>query len=350
MFHLRVHAGPHDRRHCPVSVDLTVDLDGVFTLYQDPGRRPRYVQFESLPSGSRLTWMIERLDAGQVQDFRLVRTPKRRRPSPRIRWKDLENEQIEATLDGAPFCIWRFLRDEPPRLLELRPPGAAGAPLLDQVWLHADLWPISPSHTIVAGQASKVPGAVYGKLTYRCHWLGPRQQRLGEERTQWTVYATPERLRLLDLESQICATTGPIAFAAPSLNGHLHLRLAEPHHQAAADVICTAAGAVGREAIPQLPAGWCAIPGSTGLAAFEHPSNPGSGSIWRLSSDGVLSADPFAAFDRFGPYVPESRLQLAVGEAATFCYRICALSGDPPVRALRSKYLAYAFPPIVEVL
>jgi hypothetical protein len=333
-----------------VSVDLAVDPDDVFTLYQDPGRRPRYLQFESLAAGCRLTWMIERLDAGEVQEFRLVPTPRRRRPSPRVRWKEPENDQVEATLDGAPFCIWRLSADGFPSLRELQRSDAARTPLLDQVWLHADLWPVSHSHTILAGQVSTMPGAVYGRLTYRCHWLGPQQQRLAEERTRWTVYATPERLRLLELEAQIRATTGPVAFAAPSLNGLLHLRLAEPHARPAADVICTAAGAVGREAISGLPSGWCAVPGPTGLAALEHPSNPGSGSIWRLSSDGVLSADPFAAFDRFEPFVSQARLQIAAGEAATFRYRICALLSDPPVGAWRLHYLGYALPPIVEVL
>jgi hypothetical protein len=349
MLHLRVHAGPHDRRHCPVSADVDVNAREAFTLYQEPGKRPRHAQLEALAKGSRLTWIVGRLDAGQTRDFRLVRSPKRRRPSPRVRWRDLGEQQVQALLDGKPLADWQLAGRDFPGLTSLHAPGGEGH-LLEGLWIEANLTPQRHQRSEFVETKEQAPGAVFGRLTFRCRWLGPSAARLAEERAQFTVFATPAHLRLVDVETSLHATTGPVKFAAGLGIGLLRLKLGERLRAVASETIVSAAGAIGGMEVARLPAGWCAVPGPVGLTICGHADNPGAGAVWRLGAHGILDADPFTALERFGPVLDEPSPHIAVGESLVFRYRLAAVAGNPRPAVLRQHCLNFLFPPRVELL
>jgi methane monooxygenase PmoA-like len=346
---LRVHAGPHHRRFSPVFVDLDLDPKTRVTLFQEPGHRPRYAQLEATPAGSRLTWMIARLPAGQVQEYRLERTPRRRRPSPRVRWRELEAGGIQAMLEGQSAASWS-LGNAAPCLDSLYIPTERSTSLVDRAWQSADLQPIPLTRSSVVQSDAAVPGPVFGRLTYRCHWLGAAEQRLAEELVRATVFATPAHLRLIDLEITLQATTGPITFALPSSTGLLNLQLAEPFTRASDFAITSSTGARSAEELALAPASWCLLDTpAVGLAVFARPQNAGGGCTWCFDPPATLRADPLSGLTRFAALVPEPRPQLAAGETAEFRFRLCVHAEKRRLTAIRQHFADFAFPPRVAI-
>src|SRR5262249_41648817 len=137
---LRVHAGPHFRRHCPVFVDLELSPDQPVILFQEPGRRPRACQLEATATGCRLWWMLSRLEANRTMDFRLKTVAHRKQPVSRWRSDEVDSAHWRISLDGVPVaCLDGKVESSFPPIGPIFAPGKGKDPLIACVWLRAAL-------------------------------------------------------------------------------------------------------------------------------------------------------------------------------------------------------------------
>src|SRR6266536_2844922 len=105
MLRLRVEAGPHSRRSCPVSVLTDLDPVQPVILYQEPGHRARNCQLEPAGTGSRVWWLLTHLDAGAQQEYQLLPVLQRRKPYTHLRWDTPAPDRFRVNLDGQPVAV-----------------------------------------------------------------------------------------------------------------------------------------------------------------------------------------------------------------------------------------------------
>lgn len=346
MFLLRVHAGAHSRRSCPVSVELDLDPAQPVILYQEPGRRPRACQLEKTETGSRLWWMCSRLDPGQKQDYRLVPVRRRKKPPARLRWEPLGEGRRQVTLDGQPLVICHAQPGEPwPGLREFRLPD--GTPALRRLWFASGN--LRATHTRTEANVSGEPrrGPVFARLQTVGHWVGAAGDSLLEETATYTFYATPADLRFADVVIALRAAAGPVAWHIDRPGSLLSLELA-PELVGNQDFLWTnSAGGRGREEVDGRCSFWChAVSSQGGLAVFDHPNNPGHPCAWHIDTKmHTLIADPFPGSSWTG----REPFTLAAGEVLCFQYRLYLHSANLRPATVPGRYRDYAYPPLVEV-
>jgi hypothetical protein len=333
MLLLRVHAGPHPRRACPACVFIDLDAAQPVTLYQEPGHRPRFCQLEASSMGTRLWWMLPRLDAGQSMEYRLVPMLSRKKPAARVRWHMAEEGRRQLTLDSEPFARFDERPDQPfPGLRAIH--AASESPAIAAVRLSADNLKPAHTQTRLKKMVEAVAGPVFGRLFAEGVWLGPRAAQILEEFTLYTFYATPADVRLLDVEIRLRASFGPVSFAP---GGVLEVQL-EPDFAKDSLLLRNSTGAIGRDQTEGRPAAWIQAAGRGCVALFDHPDNRGSPCCWTVGECSLHAR----AFDE--PHT------LAAGEVLALRYRLCLQAGDDAGEGARQHYLDYAHPPRVELI
>jgi hypothetical protein len=348
---LRVHAGPHARRFCPVSVELNISPNEPVTLFQEPGHRPRACQLQGTQSGCRLWWIVSRLDAGETMNYRLAATPDRRKPLNQWRWTETAPAQWE--LARGSKLVARYRGEAAQAFAALGPlfaPGDADSPVIDTVWSSASLTGTSHHATATALLAPPFSGPVLTGLQRRAYWLGPNRERLVEEFVTWTWFKAFPEARLIDIALALRASVGPVQLAASRASGLLTARLPLELWTAPEFALQNSAGGQSIDEVQGRPADWLAAAAKSGVAIFNHPNDLGSPAIWHISEDGGISANPFGAFSRFAELLPEQDPRLAAGEVLSFRYRLCLHSAPLNRAALRGHYLNFAFPPWVEIV
>lgn len=349
MILLRVHAGPHPRRRCPVAVDLEIAPNQPVILYQEPGQRPRACQWESRASGSRLWWICSRLKASEVQTYRLVPVTRRKKPRVRLRWEALGRDQLQVTLEGRPVAVYDSNPAQSwPGLGPIYSPD--GMPAVSRLWLASAN--AEPPHRSTRAQIVPplVEGPVFARLRSRGHWLGPQGEKILEEVVTYTLYTTPADVRLLDLAVSLRASMGPMVWRSGLPGGLLTLELA-PEFIGTPDFTFTNSVGVGGGEVSGRPAFWCQAGNRQAeLAVFDHPDNPGNPCTWHVDEERrTVTTNPWRSFLRHPRFGPEQPWTLATGEVVTFRYRFYLHNVGRRPGVMRHRYLDYAFPPQVEV-
>jgi hypothetical protein len=348
---LRVQAGPHVRRHCPVFVDLELSPDQPVILFQEPGRRPRACQREAIATGCRLWWMLSRLEPGQNMDYRLKTVAHRKPPVSRWRSDEVGSAQWQVSLDGVPVaCLAGNGEAVFPGIGPLFAPGNGRDPWIASVWMNAALSGAEHRRTQITNTAKPIVGPVFARGHRQGAWLGAAGERLADEFSTCTLYATPSHLRLIDFDFDIHASVGPLRLSLEPAGGLLRLRLGSGLGREAKLSLANSAGAATLDEVQSHPAGWLHAAANGGLAVFDHPDNLGSPCAWRIGNDGVIAADPFANLARWQSRVMNELPVLAAGEQLTLRYRLCLHEHAIKRVAFQAHYLDFAFPPRIEIV
>ncbi len=320
-----------------MQAEIALDAAQPVTLYQEPGGRPRFCQLEAAPGGAVLHWMVQRLEAGQTAEFRLVPMLSRKKPASRLRWHAGQENQGQLTLDGQAFAGFEGRSTQvAPGLSPIYAPGeAAGQVAITSLWIAADT-PTPRLRTLLKRCLMTKGGPVVSRFTTQGVWLGTHDERILEEFVAYTFHATPAELRLLDVDVSLRASFGPVSLGP---NGPLHVELppelAGPH----AIAYRNSEGAIGRLEVEDRRAAWLQIAGRTSVAVFEHPQNLSSPGVWNVGNGPALSPRPFA----------RAPVTLPAGEVLTLRYRLCLQADDRDGEGARQRYLDYAYPPQVEI-
>ncbi len=100
--------------------------------------------------------------------------------------------------------------------------------------------------------------------------------------------------------------------------------------------------------VPGKRARWIACQGAdakggpAGLAAMDHPGNPGAPASWNLDGDGVLSADPQARSDEDEDDGDEALRHVPNGESRTFRYRLLLHAGATDPEGVAAAWESFA--------
>jgi hypothetical protein len=375
---LRVAAGPHERRHCPVWYTLEGESDEPWSLVREPSRRGVPCQATRDAGRVHLCWILPPMRAGSELVFRLTPGGRSRRPPARVAWERLSGDRLRVRARREELATFHFGRRWPrPFWNPLRAPGGAAItrplfpdpadPEAEDAWQrglwigHSDVGGIDnwrdgpPGHgwTRLAGPPQFHDGPVHADLTTTCHWLAADDRTvLAEERTRAIVYDAAPEYRLLDLRVRIQATAGPVTLGAMGEGGVVSLRLAVPLEPRQGGRLSSSLGGVGVAECTRVPGQWCdssAVVGGRwlGVSIFEHPGSLRAPSLWSATSAGLLAPNPFA------PRAPEAAgdaVRLAAGSTAEFRYRICLHLANSTRGRVADRYIDYAFPPEVQAL
>jgi hypothetical protein len=340
------------------------------SLVCEESGRVQPCQVEARPDGTnRLVWIVSHLAAGEAATYRVQGGLGQRRSPASVRFVKLDDDRLGVKLDRSwlgsihlgssglrPGWSWMPAATDP------RAEGADDRPDRGtdelSIWVgHGDVNGVNHAGGPGAARARVVSinaqddGTVAGRLALRIHWESPDGDgaSLLEEWTRWTVYQPMGYLRMIDLAVWLRATTRPVEFGPGAEVALPAIRVTEPWTFEAGGRWQNTIGGKGSEEISGRRADWITAIAATGdrrLAIFVHPSGFGAPPIWRLSPDGLLTADPFPV-GTLAPDPGSSPRRLAVGSELGLHLRFLVHSDHREKARVPERYLDYAYPPTV---
>ena len=388
-----IHAGPHDRRDCPMVVSLpTVEetpAPGVRLVAEDERELPSQVcqavpgWAADVPEGcAQVAFVLPSLDAGQAMrvtahfgDFPA--------PEPRVVMQAAEGEQgpISVLVDGELVAAYRYLGNPArPCFFPLLGPGGKRVtrswPVQDDVpgetqdhhhhrsfWVaHGDInrsdnWSEGPNHgyQFATDLLTVCSGPVLGVLTAAQDWTDAAQNKLLEEVRTLVAYATSGEARLLDFDVIFTATECDLRFGDTKEGGILALRVASSMDGDRGGRIENSYGGVGEAECWGRRAQWCDYSGEVGgevlgIAVFDHPTSFRHPTYWHVRDYGMYTANPFGWHDFYGDPAMDGSHLLPRGASLRFHYRLYLHRGNPAEAAVAARYHDYANPPVARLL
>jgi hypothetical protein len=218
----------------------------------------------------------------------------------------------------------------------------------------ADVWTEYPGHgSIVShGDVTRTETSEVVDIAHEADWLDASGDvLLSEQRTIRAHRPNADGTQALDLEGTLIAGAGPVRLGDTKEAGLVAVRLAPSLEERRGGQIQTATGAVGEAQAWGTPARWCAYSGlvgdaEVGLAVFDHPSNPRHPVRWHVRDYGLLAANPFGLSDFLGDGesddLADGTMTLAIGERATFRYRLLTFRGAVDAPSLDRHFERFA--------
>lgn len=385
---LTVHAGPHPRRDCPITVEVPVE--------GDPPRRARV----HLPTGEELAAQmigpppLTRREAGLRRWLAFVLPELAAGKSVALRvelgtgdpaWNgvtvsDNGAGEVAVAVLGQPLTTYRYLHNPArPCFFPLLGPGGKRVtrswPVADDVpgetqdhphhrslWVaHGDVngvdnWSEMKGHgyqlhrEIIAAAG----GPALGWVATRNDWTDREERKVLEERRMLTAWALDGEARILDLDVCFTASEGDVRFGDTKEGGILALRVATAMDGDHGGRIENAYGAVGEEECWGRRAQWCDYVGEVegerlGIAVFDHPRSFRHPTYWHVRDYGMYTANPFGWHDFHGNPALDGSFVLQQGASLWFHYRVCLHRGGTAEARVGERYHDYAHPPRVQV-
>ena len=372
---VEVSARDYDVLAVPVSVSVPVSDSGIIVRASDTGAVVP-CQIEKEGSDLRVTWMVEKLQAGRIRAYSIESADEQ--ASSDLDGVELKkgNEGVDVVVNGRLFTRYVFTGVPKPYCYPVIGPTGKmvtrsypmeGVPRESTDHKHhrsfwftfgdvngIDFWSESPkAGKIVHREFEKlVSGPVYGLIRSRNDWIAPDGKKVCEDVRELRVYRTTNG-RLMDFDVTIRATDGRVelgdtkegmmAFRVASSmevdRGRGHIENSRGHRDKSA---------WGKQAE------WCdyygPVDGKTvGIAVMNHPSSFRHPTYWHVRTYGLLAANPFGmrAFTRGSMSV--GRYIIPAGGAVTFRYRIFIHEGSAHEAKVADVYAAYADPPTVTI-
>jgi len=372
----RLEAGPHERRNCPVSVELEVPAgQAVRRLWEVEREREVGFQISPRPTGRvRVTWVLDRLDQGQSRRYGLeLGAGEPPTFGGGVQLRD-NGEQVEITLNDTLLTCYHYAPTYArPFFWPLI--GPYGAPITRaypmqelpeekhdhphhrSLWVaHGDVngvdnWSEGEGHgrTVHRGFAVLESGPVYGRFVADNDWVSAAGEKVVSERREVTVYNLPAAGRLLDFDLTFTATEGDVRFGDTKEGGILSVRVAT-----SMDVpqgrITNAYGGIDEPETWGKRAHWCDYSGPVegnwvGIAVFDHPTSFRYPTYWHVRNYGLMTANPFGLSYFSGDPTVDGSHVLPAGERLHFAYRLYLHSGDAMEGRVAQKYHDYLAPP-----
>ncbi len=367
---LRIHAGEHARRDCPIWLAAPEGLPAEPLALVDRATGAR-LPLQRL--GDHLVVVLDRLERGESRLFRLdageagttgVRLAER-------------GAALDVTIDGEPFTRYVF-GPEVVRPYFYPLLGPSGVALTRHYPMRSDVPGESTDHPhhrslyVAFGEVNGVDvwaepphpntgrilhegwdhrsdGPVVADLQERLRWVDGQGTPLLVERRRATIYAT-STVRLLDLEIVLQPARVAVLFGDTKEGGPLALRVASAIEGTRGGLIQNAYGGRREAECWGKRAPWVdysgVIEGTTvGVAIMDHPTSFRHPTTWHVRDYGLFAANPFGRSAFTGDPSQRGDVVLPPGQSLTFRYRICLHQGDADSAAIAERYHDYANPP-----
>lgn len=367
-----VHAGPHDRRDCPISFNLPDRLrQEAWELVHADGST---LATQRLADGV-CVFMLPELAAGATAAFTLqsARHPLPDRPT-RVAIVD-DSRTLAIDIDGMPLTTYRYA-DVPARpyfypLLTADGREVTRAypmrtdvdgessdhPHHRSLWIAfgdvngVDNWSEEPGHGSTRHDAvlEVTGGDVCGTFETTGAWLTPEGRSLLTQRLQVTAWATPAEFRLLDFAIDLTAGQEPVLFGDTKEGGILAVRVVGTMDVPRGGRIENSYGAIDEAETWGKSAHWCDYSGPVGdqvhgVAVMDHPLSFRYPTHWHVRNYGLMTANPFG-YAAYTGGAKRGEHRLAPGETLHFRYRLVIHAGDASAGGIRSRYLDFVGPP-----
>lgn len=364
---------------CPVSVTTALaveDLEGAVLL--DVARdMPVPHQVEPGPRGCTIFWIVDSLAARQRRAY-VLRESGRKPLETGVKVKKEGEGKVAVRVGGELLTRYLYGETAPkPCLYPLMGPFGLGVTRAypqeelegdstDHVHHRSvyvawgdvngsDNWSEEEGHGSMVHQyfGALDNGPVFGRIVSLNDWVNAAGERLMQDRLEYRFYNTPPSFRLLDLTVTFFASDGDVRFGDTKEGGIVSLRVAssmEVDREHGRGRIENSLGALNEAETWGKQASWCDYSGLVGdhvvgIAAMDHPGNPGYPTRWHVRNYGLMTANPFGLSHFIGPG-HDGSFTLAAGGSAVFRYRIMVHAGRAGEGEVAERYLDWIAPPV----
>ncbi|GIN55687.1 hypothetical protein J8TS2_00060 [Lederbergia ruris] len=368
---LKVTAGNHDRKYCPVSFQLlktSLPLSELILanvrMYDKSGKAIA-VQCEETKDSIVLYWLIEELAAQET----MIYTVDFSEGNQKDQLKNVEiferENQFDILIDSE--LATSYVMDPElakPYLGPVIGPNGQSYTRLDfettehphhrSIWLGigdvngVDAWNERPDYgkQKINHIQEKYAGPVFARISTEVEWTNFKGRSLMHDHRTITIYNTPASARIIDLSFTLSADYGRVELGATKEAGPLGIRVAETMSVDHGGTIVNAYGSINEEECWGKSAPWCDYYGKVGgetlgIATFEDPQTTEFPTYWHIRNYGLIA--PNNLYFRGGQL-------LRKGESLTYHYRIYFHEGNTQEALVANRYQDFIHPPKVEVI
>jgi hypothetical protein len=373
---IQLNAGPHDRVHTPIEIDIGSGI-AIGALVDDATGEEVPCQIHQ----GKLHFILEGLLAGESATYRFVPGQASAAPAKGVSLRlRMRSHCIDVRVLGRPFTTYHFapgaarpffhpfLGPNKKRMTRAYPMETVEGETNDHehhrsVWVaHGDVngtdnWSEVENHgwQVHRDFSSILDGPVLGEFRQALDWQDPaRETQLTETRTV-RFLATPDASRCMDLTVALTASEGDVRLGDTKEGGICSVRVATSMDADKGGQLRNSAGGIGEAECWGKPAHWCDFEGEVegkkaGIAIFDHPLNFRHPTCWHVRGYGLMTANPFGYSDYQSSFTKEGSYTLPAGDTLTFRYRIFLHRPDSKRSTVADRYQDYANPPAVDVL
>jgi hypothetical protein len=194
-------------------------------------------------------------------------------------------------------------------------------------------------------------GDAYGSIRAEIAWEANDQEVVLTEVREYRFFATPEKLRFIDISITFKADHGPIVFGDTKETGIVAVRVRDALRGESGGVITNGRGDRGEEAAWGRQSPWCDYSGTLGeqgtwgIAIMGHPDKSrGSAPRWHVREYGLMAANPFG-FSGFPGTKSSGKTKLDEGKSLAYHFRVYLHRGDAEEAQVSARFWDYAHPP-----
>jgi hypothetical protein len=376
-FYLTVEAGPHERRHCPVSFILPDSLRAdTWELRQADGSA---LPLQALPDGIAV-FILPLLAAGAHTTLLLQQqhAPHGDRPFQVAVTNDSDSLSIAvcgtpltryhyAGVPARPYFYPLLTADgrEVTRAYPMRtdvPAESQDHPHHRSLWIAygdidgVDNWSEASGHGSTRHDAvlDVRSGDVYGQFTTSSTWIASDRRPLLTQRLQVTAWATPPEFRLMDFTIDLTAVDAPVRFGDTKEGGILSVRVVGTMDVPRGGHIENSYGGLDEAETWGKAAHWCDYAGPVGngvhgIAIMDHPLSFRYPTHWHIRNYGLMTANPFG-YAAYTAGAKRGDHRLEKGENLHFRYRLLVHTGTAQEGSVRAQYLDFVSPPTAKIM
>lgn len=382
---LRVKAGWHRRRWCPVTalvaLDADVDLDRLALLDASTGAPVPVQAWRKADGSTGLVWLVKELEPHATVAYRLVQQPVTIGAEGGVTLSETVPGELRVEVDGKHLTTYHYGPDVVrPYLYPVLTEGGVG---ITRDWpmvadaagdstdhrhhkgiytAHGsvngvDNWSEEPGHgRQVHRRFTRVfGGPAAGGFTQELDWVDADGVPNMAETRRLTFYRTPGGLRLFDYAVTLRASCGEVTLGDTKEGGLVAVRVAssiaatgEPDGGRFENSV----GSVLEAEAWGKRASWCDYAGPTragwrGVCFMDHMENPRYPTHWHVRNYGLMTANCLGLHDFTGDPKQRADLVIPAGESLGWRWRVVVHMGDAQAAHLSERYQDYVHPPSV---
>ena len=375
-YFLTIQAGPHTRRHCPVSFAMPKEFRAGRCELRQPDGSTLPVQTLANGAGAFLLPYLE-ANATLTLTIQTVHVT-RAGPLPQVVITD-NDHAISIDVDGAPLTTYHYAdvparpyfyplltaaRQEVTRAFPMRTDVAGESsdhPHHRSLWIAfgdvegTDNWSEELGHGSTRHEKLSrfASGDVCGEFETTGSWLTSDGERLLTQRLQFTAWASPPEFRMLDFTIDLTAGQKAVEFGDTKEGGILAVRVVGTMDVPRGGRIENSYGGIDEAETWGKSAHWCDYSGPVedgyaGIAILDHPLSFRYPTHWHVRNYGLITANPFG-YAAYTGGAKRGEHRLAPEETLHFHYRVILHSGDATEGQIRSRYLDFVSPPQMRI-
>jgi len=180
-------------------------------------------------------------------------------------------------------------------------------------------------------------GPVFGRLSAMIDWLDSSGKTQLTEQRVYTVYAALHGMRIIDVTSRLIMAYGDVTFGDTTEGGICAVRVAPALSRRGGGMLRNSLGEQGEEDCRGSAAAWCDCTGQiddrfVGVTMIDSPSNLRFPTLWNVTDDGLMAANPFGVSSYCGEGGADrggGARTFARDEVAMFRYRLLIHDSAP---------------------